>query len=385
MCGWTLVFCHGRIESASGQNAAGALLPHLDPDPSAIAARRKLPRTGTIDVQYLDEWDPGARQEAAWGAEAEKADPSVTAATPDVPAWWNRRWWGVGAALLLAVTAMLWHLSRPAPPPTAPQLAAPGTGGVGPRAVQAGWGEAALAAWHSFVHAATPEEKLVHVLDAERVAPVLRAYYEAHPDAEAGLLSREFRPLAGTPDDRRRGLMALGATPLSPDDRPMILFFRAVPAAGDEAATMGAAPRFLLDWETYIQERDGLVQSFLADPTAPRRCFRLAVERVHIFDDAGSSPSRSDAIGLKLRTPSGLPLARVAEIPAGSQLHARIDEQLRWGLPAYATLQLAWDTKGAEPRVTVTDLVCWHFPGLGGKPEIDANLSPLPPSPRPVP
>ena len=75
-----------------------------------------------------------------------------------------------------------------------------------------------------------------------------------------------------------------------------------------------------------------------------------------------------------------MPLPRVAEFRDGSPLRARLAEQLRWGMTAYATLQLAWETaEGQPPRVVVSDFVCWHFPGLGGVPEFEADLTPLAP------
>jgi hypothetical protein len=48
-------------------------------------------------------------------------------------------------------------------------------------------------------------------------------------------------------------------------------------------------------------------------------------------------------------------------------------------MTAYATVKLAWETGPTHPpRLLATDLVCWHFPGLGNAPEFDTELSPLP-------
>ena len=379
VCGWTLVFCHGRIESAPVPAAVGPLIEAPEPDRLAGVPRPKLSRSGTMGVQYLDELQPADGGESAWGAEGARVE-AAAAGEPAAPVVRRHRWWwAAGAVTVMLVTAMTWQLSRPAPPLPAPQPAAPGDG-RGPRAIPAGWGEAALAAWQAFARAGTVEEKLAHVLDAERVAPALRAAFAAQPEADAVWAARSFQPLPGTPDDRRRGMMALGFSPTAPGERPMILFLRTTPPAMDGSGSAGAVPEFRLDWETYIQERDGLAEAFCNDPAAPRRTFRLAVERVHVFDEPGAKREHGESFGLRLRTPSGLPLPRVAELRAGSPLEARLDEQLRWGMTAYATLQLAWETEpGQPPRVVVSDFVCWHFPGLGGVPEFEADLTPLPP------
>lgn len=377
-CGWKLIFCDGRIESAPGQPVAGVVVEASDSGRRTGAPRSRLSRSGTLGVQYLEEGWAGDDAESAWGAAVGAA---AVPAVPAVPGGGSRRWWwAAGAATAVLMTAMLWQLSRPAPPLPAPQPAAPGTG-LGSRAIPAGWGEGALAAWQAFARAGTVEEKLARVLDAERVAPALRAAFAGRPEADTTCALRAFRPLPGTPDDRRRGLMALGSSPTAPGERPMILFLRTTPPAlngGREASA--APPEFRLDWETYLQERDGLAEAFCHDPAAPRRTFRLAVERVHVFDETGTRKGDGQSFGLRLRTPSGMLLPRVAEIRAGSPLKARLAEQLRWGMTAYATLQLAWETpSGQPPRVVVSDLVCWHFPGLGGVPEFEADLSPLPP------
>jgi hypothetical protein len=354
----------------------GAVIDAADADRAAGGLRSKLSRSGTMGVQYLDEFPGGDGGESAWGAEAA----AIAAGVPAVPASGRPRWWwAVGAATAVLMTAMLWQLSRPAPPLPAPQPAAPGTG-RGPRAIPAGWDERALAAWQAFARAGSVEEKLARVLDAERVTPALQAAFAAQPDADAVWATRDFKPLPGTPDDRRRGMMALGFSPTAPGERPMILFLRTTPPAVDGSEASAATPEFRLDWETYVQERDGLAEAFCNDPAAPRRTFRLAVERVHVFDETGAKREDGESFGLKLRTPSGLPLPRVAEIRAGSPLEARLAEQLRWGMTAYATLQLAWETEaGQPPQVVVSDFVCWHFPGLGGVPEFEADLTPMAP------
>ncbi|MFN0129361.1 MAG: hypothetical protein ACKV19_22065 [Verrucomicrobiales bacterium] len=384
-CGWILVFCHGRIESAPRAEDGLAIEMPEAAKPWA-GPRRKLPRTGTLDVAYLDDTrltEPD--EEVAWGeghAEATRGGPGTAA--PGAGAQSRRGawiWMGLGA-IMLAAGGFIWHWSRPGPAAPAPQLVAPGTGGGGVREWVPGWGDAAVAAWQAFARAGTAEDKLAHVLDARRVEPVLRAFYASAPEAEAAWLARELRPLPGTPDDRRRGIVALGSASSGPGDRPLIVFLRLAPAtvdASSEAGDAAAPPRFLLDWETYIQESQRLAERFVEDPALGRRTLRLAIERVHVFADGESKPDTPEPLGLKLRTPSGLLLAATAEVRPGTPLHDRLSAQLRWGLTAYATLKLAWETGTTPPpRLVATDLVCWHFPGLGNAPEFTTELSPLP-------
>jgi hypothetical protein len=211
---------------------------------------------------------------------------------------------------------------------------------------------------------------------------VLRAFYESIPEADRAWWARAFKPLPGTPDDRSRGIVALGSASSAPGDRPLIVFLRLAPAPGGASAEAGdaaAPPRFLLDWETYIQESQRLAEKFVSDPSAGRRTLRLAIERVHVFADATVASDKPEPLGLKLRTPSGLLLAATAEVRPDTPLHDRLKAQLRWGITAYATLKLAWEPGTTHPpRLVATDLVCWHFAGLGNAPEFNTELSPLP-------
>ena len=291
----------------------------------------------------------------------------------------------VGVVVLVVIGVAVWNGLRPSPPLPPPRPPAPAVSS-GTRSVVPGWGEGALAAWNAFVKAPTVEGKLAHVLDAGRVAPAMRAYYARRPEADAGLGARVFTALPGTPEDRQRGILVLGSAPKSPGDRPMLVFLRTTPPGRGETAPSSPPSPFLIDWETFIQERDGLVEAFLRDMRAPKRTFRLAVERAHVFE--GGSPEAAEEarepLGFRLRTPSGVSMGQVAALSPDSPLHARLTNQLRWGMTAYATLQLVWEPgRDGTPELRVGDFVCWHFPGLGGRPEFEADLSPLPPELRP--
>jgi|GEM_PF-2998969 len=389
MCGWTLVFCHGRIESVpepAGFDWAAAVNEAADRTPPPM--RTKLLRSGTLGVSYLEEpAGPGGREGSGWAGRGRPAAEDEWSPSPP-PGGGRARWWGLGLLAVLGLAGgTVWFLARPSAPLPAPRDPAPSAGTPVRQSIPDGWAAAARETWLAFARATTTEEKLAQVLDPERVAPALRAFYAGSSNADAPWEALAFEPLAGTADDRRRGVMALGCAPPSPGAPPLILFLRAVlPSTGDPAEGAALPPRFRLDWETYIQERDGLVEKFFRDPDAPRTVFRLAVERVHVFDETGVPRAGEEPLGLKLRTPSGVLLSRVAEVSPRTALYARIDEQLRWGLPVYATVQLAWDRKtGPEPRVVLADLVCWQLAGLGGIPEFETELSPLPAPLKPAP
>jgi len=411
-CGTPLVFSHGRIETSGRSTAAGGR-PEWERQPQRSEPQRaerenpererpvggprvRLLRSGTMADQLatgtpmndLLNRDPGGM---AYASEA-GADRSSAEAAAAWLGWRWGRWWGwvVGVVVVVASAGIaISSVARRTMARPAPAMPMPSAGG-GARAVMPGWGEGALAAWQAFTAAATVEEKLVHVLDAPRVAPVMQAFYEQEPDSDRAWGERDFQPLAGTMEDRRRGVVALGYSPSVPGDRATIVFFRVVsePAGtgrtGSDPTSSSAPPppRFLLDWETYIQEREQIAERFILEPAPGRQVLRLAIERVHLFGGAGELPTRLEPLGLKLRTPSGLLLPGEAHVLADSALFERLAGQLRWGLRAYATVQLAWDAHpGQAPRLRATDLICWHFPGLGGTPEFEIDLSPLPASP----
>ena len=356
--------------------------PPSEENAAGHAPKHRLERSGTFEMKYLE--DQAVPNNLSWeGAEPETGWKQTSAENTEV-AGKKRRWiWlATGAAAALGTGAALWMLmgnepaSRPEPIAPAPErnvtMAAPAPEDEERKA-------AALKTWKAFA-TASPEEKVAYVLNSGRVAAALRVYYAetGRSDAELADLSLELVP--GAAIDRQNGIVMLGHKPSTPNTKPLLLFFKEEKSLTDPAEEEAAPPALKLDWETFVQERDDMLAQFVSNPdVSASGVFRLVLERVHVFDDAPEKPAstQEERFGLKLRTASAVPLEAIAEVDAGSALHKRVEEQLRWNKMESATVKLAWKKNGdAKPKLILTDFICWQYAGVGGKPEFETDLTP---------
>jgi len=208
--------------------------------------------------------------------------------------------------------------------------------------------------------AKSAREVLPWVLDQERIAARVDSYYRKGVQ-EPALEADQFTAHPLSLRDWAQGIAVLERT--MANGQPLLLFLRR-----DKEARDG---RFLLDWETYIQEKENLVARFVSAESKGEGIFRVILRRQHLFADQ-AAPQRFGQLGVGLRTLHGQLLETPAVIHPGENLYDRFTQQLAWGQPQIATVKLAWERSGKDPRprLTVKELVCWELAGVGGVPEI---------------
>jgi hypothetical protein len=211
--------------------------------------------------------------------------------------------------------------------------------------------------------ARTPQEVLPWVLDPDRIAKQVERYYHQGV-TEPALDAKQFGARPVSLRDRAQGIAVLGR--MSENGKPLVVFLKR------DLTEMN--PRYRLDWETYIQEKEGLLPKFVADDTEREAIFRVVLRREHLF---GEDDLRSGRLGVGLGTINGLRLERPAVISPIDKLFPRLDFQLSWSQPQLATVKLAWSRygNGEKTRLTISQFLCWELAGVGGVPE-----SPLAPA-----
>lgn len=211
--------------------------------------------------------------------------------------------------------------------------------------------------------ARTPQEVLPWVLDPERIGQQVERYYHQGV-TEPALDAKQFGPRPVSLRDRAQGIAVLGR--MHENGKPLVVFLK--------KDLTEKNPRYRLDWETYIQEKEGLLQKFVADGTEREAIFRIVLRREHLF---GEDDLRLGRLGVSLGTINGLRLETPAVIGPSDKLFTRLDQQLSWNQPQLATVKLAWSRYGGgeQTRLTISQFLCWELAGVGGVPEIT-----LPPS-----
>jgi hypothetical protein len=218
-----------------------------------------------------------------------------------------------------------------------------------------------------FQTAETPEEKLKWVLRPDSVrAPLLRYYAENHDRPEESIAGFASPQRIGV-DDIRRGIVAL--VKQVPDesnpekqDLKMIAFFKQT----------GEGIR--LDWESYIQAKDGTFRQFLSEDNSPPGVYRVRLTRAHYF---GSGSQPTNTVCLQLDDLVSLPKQPYLFVPEGTAIADEIKDNLVWSenfldSTRYATVRLAWKPSLQNPSarsLMIDELICWELLGVGSDAE----------------
>ena len=220
-----------------------------------------------------------------------------------------------------------------------------------------------------FHSATTPKEKLKWVLRPDKVAPQLSAYY-SKPMPEEQRLNQARSEIAGFTapgqigvDDIQRGIVALvkknkdeSVAPLG--QLTMIAFFKHTPDG------------MKLDWESYVQAKDGTLRDFLRDSQRAPETFRVRLTRAHYFGH-GDQPPNTVCVTLDDLVP--LEHQPYLFIPEDTELADEVKRRLAWSenvldSTSYATVRLAWKPGVRDPQskvLAIDELICWELLGVG--------------------
>ena len=117
------------------------------------------------------------------------------------------------------------------------------------------------------------------------------------------------------------------------------------------------------DWELFIQCRDGALQRFVADTSAPPALFYSALKRTHMFPDMlpGSDPAKFFVFEVSSPALGATPVN--AFISKGTQLATRADNLFKFSTSYAPVLELAH--KDGHVEITGIDRENWRTASRG--------------------
>ena len=177
------------------------------------------------------------------------------------------------------------------------------------------------------IHATTPESVKPYILDVNRLEPTLEPYFS----------SGKALPVASHEShlERTDKSAATGRT---------VWLFRVTTDTvlrGFPVGVEDTADGLRTDWELFTQCRDGALQRFADDTSAPPGVYYAALKRAHMFPDMlpGSDPAKFFAFAVS--SPALGDLTVNAFIPKGSQLATRVDNLFKFNTSYAPVLELA--------------------------------------------
>lgn len=215
-------------------------------------------------------------------------------------------------------------------------------------------------ALEKFIAAATLDEKLKYVYNAEALRPKIEAFYKDKSVSEADTPANLFTTVKIPGDDTKKGFILLNydqpasKTTTAPSaQRTKVLAFLKETEQGVK-----------LDWEVFAQTKYRTLSSFIKTPTAGKsEVFRV----IAIKDPADKTP------GYLLADPAhqtdSVKIVTDPKSPAGQAL-ARLDQESAKssGLAKHtATIELTWAGDPKKPQIQIKRFICWEFLNLGGK------------------
>jgi hypothetical protein len=300
---------------------------------------------------------------------------------------------GIGAAA--AIYFGMQEIRQPEPPP------APSAADIADEAevrenhyIRFGWRKDAARVLEGFIAANSPRDKLPFVLGGESMSQRLADFYGTAAIDDSDTPAAAFSVFELSEDDRRRGLFLMIYD--QPPQIDMREFFKPLAPLevqyGLEEAdillnTVARTSNFAmeplrvqaffkrtpdglkLDWETFVQTKYRLFQSFTDLPEPGRK----AVFRVLIIEDVpDAAQTAAGQRAYLLADPVHRDHSARVAVTADSEI-GRALEVINWRGRAEAqprsrtaTVELAWTADNKAPVLTLSRFICWEFLGLGG-------------------
>ena len=261
--------------------------------------------------------------------------------------------------------------------------------------IRVGWQKDAYEVLDKFLAGTTVESKLPYIIRAEELAPQMRLFYGGVDINDSDTPVDSFSLEELSEEDRRRGLFMLVYD--QPPQFALKDFFRplaplevqyGVEEADILLSTFARVSNFAmqpvrvhaffkrtpdglkLDWETFVQTKYRLFQSFveLPDIGSPE-IFRVLIAEDVPDKGRGVVGSRT----YRIADPASLSDSARVNVKLDSEI-GRALSIINWrgskqGVPVNrtATVELEWTGEPEKPVLTIKRFICWEFLGLGGK------------------
>lgn len=115
-----------------------------------------------------------------------------------------------------------------------------------------------------------------------------------------------------------------------------------------------------VDWEAFVDFKDGLLLRFLSDHSLPAQKFRVMLQRHHYFEDDVPDVDGKDSF--KAIQPNTDFIANVF-LPKGSPVARQLSSKLTWGEDIPVIAELVWRTDGKLHWVEIASIVSYGWRG----------------------
>lgn len=214
-----------------------------------------------------------------------------------------------------------------------------------------------------YLAASALDEKLSHINEADRLRPILEAFYKEGMRDEANTPANAFTPVKLPEMDSKKGFILFAYDqPIDPasknpaGQRTKILAFLKETEAGVK-----------LDWEVFAQTKYRTFNQFIKTPVIGKsEVFRVIASR-----SAVTNPN----ISYKLSDPAHLSDSVEISIDPKSQAGQVLANLNSGDANRTATIELTWTGDPNKPQLEIKRFICWEFLNLGGKEIAEVNPS----------
>jgi hypothetical protein len=204
----------------------------------------------------------------------------------------------------------------------------------------------------AFLSVSSNEDRLQLVHLAEGIRERMKAHAAVHGEGPIAY-NAAVPKLSGTvPGTSYPTHLFLVTTPSQPNGFP-------VSVEDTEAG-------FRVDWDAFVQFNDNLLESFLADPSAPPATFFVVLRRGHFCGE--KVPHLEEKLCYRVMSPISAETEQFAFIDTHSPVGEEAMKTLSWGRTFRPIVRLEWIQEGdTEPYVTISEIIrsTWRGSGVG--------------------
>ncbi len=204
-----------------------------------------------------------------------------------------------------------------------------------------------------FFAAKTWQERLKYCLAPEKVSKLMEAYYKEHADGPIVPEDMELTRMEPMEDDPKRHYYAF------------IIFMpgkeEGVPVSVEETKA-----GCLVEWSTFIEGKDGLLNKFYKAYQKGPQTFRVLVRRGHYFGDDVPNQDRRSVFDLSPPDGTGPYKLWIDKDSVAYSKHFATGDRTRWEISSMMVVTLEWEkTETGATFVRLRDIVAdtWH-PGM---------------------
>lgn len=178
--------------------------------------------------------------------------------------------------------------------------------------------------------AATVEEVVPWILEAENLAPLLKGYYTAQPLQPLKHVEIELMEQGTTVDTRASAFVFNVRHEASAEGFPVLV----------EETPAGMR----LDWQSYIQWRDEWLKKFATQRGTAPQILYVTLRRTHYFND--DVPDLENKLAFRLASARSEEEGVVAFVDRQSGLGRELDAAYRWHQVYFPVVELQWEQEG---------------------------------------